>query len=256
MANVTLALARERAERLARIASERELARTLHLESIARLARGVVHDTRNALVALSVGLEELREAPAGPPNPAVLSDMERALRAARDTMGQLGVLGPAPGPAHSQAALPLAPAVEEFARGFRRLVPESVDVKVEADPASSAHVDPSLLDQALLNLCINARDAMPDGGHITLRVLTGERSGALRAFVEVRDDGPGMPDEVRARLFEPGFTTKGEGIGSGLGLSMIQRFARNVGGDIEMESVTGAGTCVRLVLPRATAPAR
>jgi CheY-like chemotaxis protein len=126
-----------------------------------------------------------------------------------------------------------------------------------------AHADPSQIGDAMLNLSINARDAMPEGGEV--RIETGNTTldafGAAKALdvapgdyvtLAVTDTGTGMSEEVIARACEPFFTTKDAGKGSGLGLSMIYGFARQSGGNVKIESVCGTGTTVRLYLPRAS----
>jgi CheY-like chemotaxis protein len=110
-------------------------------------------------------------------------------------------------------------------------------------------LDEGELHQALLNLCNNARDAMPDGGTLTLR--TREHRG--RAIIEVRDSGMGMEPAVLERIFDPFFTTKAPGKGTGLGLPMVYGFTKHAGGSIEVESTPGTGTLVRLILPLASA---
>src|SRR5262249_1681382 len=113
--------------------------------------------------------------------------------------------------------------------------------------------DPEGLYFALLNLCRNADDAMPDGGTITVTARNVEPSASAdREFVEivVADEGEGMPEEVLSQAFLPYFTTKAAGRGSGMGLSQVRRFAEGRGGAIGIESEQGAGTLVRLFLPR------
>ena len=121
------------------------------------------------------------------------------------------------------------------------------------------HVDPSLLEAALLNLALNGRDAMPDGGVLeieTRNVVVDEEGVAgcppgSYVRLSVADNGSGMAPEVRDRVFEPFFTTKEVGKGTGLGLSMVYGFVRQSGGHVTIESTPGAGTTVALYLPRA-----
>src|SRR5262249_51970032 len=122
------------------------------------------------------------------------------------------------------------------------------------------HVDPAQLQTALLNLVLNAHDAMPDGGTLTIEtrnvvLAEGAVAGCMPGpyvIVSVTDTGNGMPPEVRDRAFEPFFTTKEVGKGTGLGLSMVYGFVRQSGGDVAIDSRPGAGTTVSLYLPRAT----
>ena len=129
-----------------------------------------------------------------------------------------------------------------------------------ADDLWPIRADPSQVGDALLNLAINARDAMPHGGTLTIATANihleqGELDGEVTAgdyvVLSVADTGTGMPPEVLERVVEPFFTTKGPGAGSGLGLSMIFGFARQSGGHLRIASKLGHGTTVRLYLPRA-----
>ena len=132
-----------------------------------------------------------------------------------------------------------------------------ITVRTEIAPDLSAfNADPEELYFALLNLCRNAADAMPDGGVITVAARNVEpSSGAAPGFVEivVADDGEGMPEEVISQAFTPYFTKKPEGSGTGLGLPQVQRFAEGRDGAVCIESERGAGTLVRLFLPRVQA---
>jgi CheY-like chemotaxis protein len=144
---------------------------------------------------------------------------------------------------------------------LRRTLGETVDLAVQASESPLlALADPGQVENALLNLAINARDAMPNGGSLVITVsrvrLTAESDGAVGELpvgeyiaVALTDTGMGMTPEVRARAFEPFFTTKETGKGSGLGLSMVYGFARQSGGDVVIDSTPGQGTTVTLYLP-------
>ena len=109
-----------------------------------------------------------------------------------------------------------------------------------------------LFEQALINLAVNARDAMPEGGRLTLGVAVVEdadRADGGRVEITVRDTGRGVPEELRERIFEPFFTTKGQGLGSGLGLAMVKGFAVSAGGEVTVASVVGSGTSFVICLP-------
>ena len=133
-----------------------------------------------------------------------------------------------------------------------------------ADDLWPAMIDPSQVEAAILNLCLNARDAMPDGGQLTIHTsnVTIEPGGGKHAdnelspgeYVQVciSDTGTGMSPEVKARAFDPFFTTKGPGAGSGLGLSQVYGMARQSGGNVVIDSTPNEGTRVVLSLPRAT----
>jgi len=148
---------------------------------------------------------------------------------------------------------------------MRRTIGEHIQMRIDLDPEPWAvSTDPAQFEAALLNLCINARDAMPDGGELAITVrnvyLDQERAqGSLQAkpgnyvLVAVSDTGHGMPHEVLARAFEPFFTTKGTGKRSGLGLSMVYGFVMQSRGHIDIDSKVGNGTVVNLYLPQASA---
>jgi CheY-like chemotaxis protein len=127
--------------------------------------------------------------------------------------------------------------------------------------AGMAFADPAALEAAVLNVALNARDAMPDGGALTIRTSTAtivtpprnddDLAAGRYALIEIDDTGSGMPPEVLARVFEPFFTTKGSGRGTGLGLSMVYGFARQSGGTVTVTSSVDRGTTVKLFLPLA-----
>ena len=134
-----------------------------------------------------------------------------------------------------------------------------------ADDAWNARIDPGQLENAILNLAINARDAMPDGGTVRSRSPTPRSTGAMRRCIRtsrrgpmcwsaVDDTGTGMPPEVVAQAFDPFFTTKRDGKGTGLGLSMVYGFVRQSNGHIRIDSAIGQGTSVKLYLPRTLDP--
>ena len=134
-----------------------------------------------------------------------------------------------------------------------------------ADDPWNAKIDPGQLENAILNLAINARDAMPDGGTVTVEVSNAtldRRYAALHpdvtpgpyVLVAVNDTGTGMPPEVAAQAFDPFFTTKRDGKGTGLGLSMVYGFVRQSNGHIRIDSAIGQGTSVKLYLPRTLDP--
>src|SRR5262249_37308681 len=151
--------------------------------------------------------------------------------------------------------------VSEFQGIIRKAVGEACRVKVWTNEGLwLCHVDPARLETALLNLALNARDAMPNGGVLDIEmknVIVPEGSvpgcpAGSYVRLSVRDTGFGMPPEVRDRAFEPFFTTKEVGKGTGLGLSMVYGFVRQSGGHIAIESASGRGTTVALYLPKAT----
>ena len=239
------AAARERDAHARRIAAERALARAKEVEAIGHLASGVAHDTRNALAVLAAGVRELRAG--GPDRGAVLDDLEHAVSGVQGTIEQLLLLGRR----EASAARPVAlePELHHFASALRRVIPPEVELHVECHSAAQAVLDPVQLEQALLNLALNARDAMPDGGLLTLRLHDEARGGRRHAVLEVEDTGVGMDPQAAARMFEASSSRRIEGPGAGLGLPMVQTFVDAMGGEIEVESGVGEGTCVRLCFP-------
>jgi two-component system, cell cycle sensor histidine kinase and response regulator CckA len=145
-----------------------------------------------------------------------------------------------------------------------RLIGENVELHTElADDLKLVKTDPAQLQQVILNLVLNARDAMPDGGKVTLKTRNlqpvtpvGGDQSAWSIEVEVRDTGCGMDEETRARVFEPFFTTKKPGKGSGLGLATVHSIVENDGGTINLESDLGKGTRVVIRLPAAESEAQ
>jgi two-component system, cell cycle sensor histidine kinase and response regulator CckA len=120
-----------------------------------------------------------------------------------------------------------------------------------APDLGAVEADPGQLEQVLMNLAVNARDAMPQGGQLTIETRNGERE----VLLAVRDTGAGMTETVKARIFEPFFTTKGPGKGTGLGLSVVHGVVEQAGGHIEVESEPGVGTTFLVYLPRLNRPA-
>ena len=236
-----------------------QLLQAQKLESIGRLAGGVAHDFNNVLGVIE-GYSELLLKRL-PPDDALRRYPEQigkaAARAAGLTQQLLAfsrrqILQP--------KLLDLHHVVRELDRMLRRLIGEDVDLRLDLSPGPlTVHADPTQLEQVILNLAVNARDAMPRGGRLTIATAAvdlGERevSGSERPGPYVRlavaDTGVGMPAEVRARLFEPFFTTKEEGKGTGLGLATVHGIVEQSGGFLRVESEPGHGTAFRVFLPR------
>lgn len=229
------------------------------MESVGQLTGGVAHDFNNLLTVASANLElieasqdigEARRFAAGARRAV---DRGAKLTAQLLAFSRRQVLNPKPVDAKQL--------VSEFQGLIGKAVGETCRIKVWADDRLwLCHVDPALLHTALLNLALNARDAMPDGGVLEIEmkntvVNEGAVAGCLPGSyvrLSVRDNGLGMPPEVRDRVFEPFFTTKEVGKGTGLGLSMVYGFVRQSEGHVEIESTVGKGTTVTLYLPKAT----
>ena len=243
-------------ESRARVEAEQQLQHAQRLEAVGRLTGGVAHDFNNLLTVIVNSLE-LLDARASSPEVRglVRPALDAALRGGELTRSLLAF-------SRRQDLRPevfdVREAVQRLVTSIlRRVLPASIEVSVEVlETPQMARVDPTQLEAALLNLALNARDAMPLGGALRfsiddIEVVTDSPELSAGAYVRVRvaDDGEGIGDDVIDRVFEPFFTTKGEQ-GSGLGLSMVYGFARQSGGAIRLESASGEGTTAELLLPR------
>jgi signal transduction histidine kinase/ActR/RegA family two-component response regulator len=234
------------------------------MEAVGRLTGGIAHDFNNLLMVVTSGFDMIRRRPQDQVRVVKLADagLEAAQRGARLTRQLLTF-------ARRQNLRPetlnLNASLLDFEPLARRALGEAVALDLSLHPAlHPARVDPGEFEAAVLNLVINARDAMPpQGGRITVRTRNAVRQArpepaGLEALpsgdyvvVSVIDDGSGMDEPTRAQVFEPFFTTKEFGKGSGLGLSQVYGFARAAGGMVEITSALGQGTTVEIWLPRA-----
>jgi signal transduction histidine kinase/CHASE3 domain sensor protein/FixJ family two-component response regulator len=245
-----------------RAQSEAVLREAQKMQAIGQLTGGIAHDFNNLLTVI-MGNLELARAKLDPQSPLVVN-IERSLWAAQrggTLTGQLLAFARkqplAPAPIDLSADLP------ELIPLLRRTLGEHIDVRfVDGTGLWPAMADPVQLESAVLNLALNARDAMPAGGRLTIelanKVLDHDyaRTNAEvvpgdYVMVAVSDTGHGMPPDVVARVFEPFFTTKTEGRGTGLGLAMVFGFVKQSGGHAKVYSEPGEGTSVKLYLPRA-----
>ncbi|MEY4117267.1 MAG: hypothetical protein RLZZ116_595 [Planctomycetota bacterium] len=235
---------------------EAQLRQSQKMEAIGRLAGGIAHDFNNILMAVQgyVALSLSRVTPTDPVRAWIEEIRKAADRAANLTRQLLAfsrqqVLRP--------QALDLALEMREFEKLLRPLLGERINLTVEAeDDLGFVWADGAAINQIVMNLAVNARDAMPHGGdlEIRLRVRKDIPTRTLReaGFVElsVRDTGTGMDDATKARAFEPFFTTKEPGKGSGLGLAQVYGLVEQCGGVIEVDTEVGKGTTFRVILPR------
>jgi PAS domain S-box-containing protein len=250
-------------QRVAEAVEERRLAeakafQAQKMEMVGQLTGGIAHDFNNLLTAAGVSLELLARH-AAPEGRSHAENARHALARGAAVVRQLLAFS-----RHEPVQAEVVDA-NAVLGGMAALLANSAStgVRVSVEPSPEpchVEVDAVQLEAAVLNLVLNARDAMRDGGGGLIRLVTrslpaGAAAAGGRVAVEVVDDGPGMPPEVAARAFEPFFTTKEDGKGTGLGLSMVYGFARQSGGTAEIESRPGRGTTVRLSLPRASAPA-
>ena len=262
-AGTVVAIVSEAIEITARVRAEDALRQAQKMEAVGQLTGGLAHDFNNLLAAISGNLEllERRIAEGQVVGLARYIDgaTQGARRAAALTQRLLAF-------ARRQTLDPRPTDADRLIAGMTDLIRQSVGPAVTVEIATTEglwpiNVDASQLENALLNLCVNARDAMaPAGGPLTIHtdnVVLGERDVLRRDVVagdyvriSVIDGGAGMPPEVIQRAFDPFFTTKPIGHGTGLGLSMVYGFARQSGGQVRIESVEGQGTTICLCLPR------
>ena len=258
--------AKLRAEGLEREKVEEALRQSQKMEAVGQLTGGLAHDFNNLLTGITGSLELLQKRVAQ----GRINDLDRYIIAAQGASKRAAAL------THRLLAFsrrqtldPKPTDVHRLVVGMADLIRRTVGPEITVETVDmvglwTALVDPSQLENALLNLAINARDAMPDGGRITIE--TGNKWMDDRAARErdvgpgqylslcVSDTGTGMPPDVVARAFDPFFTTKPLGQGTGLGLSMIYGFARQSGGQVRIYSEVGQGTMVCIYLPRHYGP--
>jgi signal transduction histidine kinase len=239
---------------------EEQLLQAQKLESIGQIASGVAHDFNNLLSALLVNLGYLRglERYDGAEVQPCLEEMEVALHQAMGLSSQLLAFGRRGGA--EGRSVDLSEVLEEVIRLVRRIFDSRIQVFPEIQPGVHVTGERSQLHQVVMNLCINARDAMPDGGKLVIRLcveaLSAPQSALLPpltpgeyATLTIIDNGHGMEEKTRQRAFEPFFTTKESGKGTGLGLAMVNGIVKAHGGQIHLESDPD-GTTFRIFLPR------
>ncbi|MFI7542093.1 response regulator [Actinoplanes sp. NPDC049599] len=241
----------------------RELERQLHqaerLDSLGQLAGGVAHDFNNILGVISgytgFVLDEL-----GPGHPCRpdLVNIEDATRRAAALTRQLLIFSRLQ-PSHPEV-VDLNGVVGQIEHLLRRTIGEDIEFRIDVEPGlDSVVIDPSRLEQIIMNLVVNARAAMPEGGHLVIRTARVDRPSATMAgapppagryvSLAVSDTGCGMDEEVQQRAFEPFFTTRSTGQGSGLGLATVYGAVQEAGGTIAVDSAPGAGTRITVSLP-------
>ncbi|MGE0715408.1 MAG: PAS domain-containing protein [Alphaproteobacteria bacterium] len=244
--------------------AEERLQQAMKMEAVGRLTGGIAHDFNNLLtVMLGLGDAMMEQ---GITDPSMRQNIETIVRAAERAAQLTNSLLAF---SRRQPLEPKPTDVAELLRRMERLLRRAIGETVAMEVVTlgglwRAMVDPGQLELAILNLAINARDAMPQGGRLTVEASNvrldadyvahnAEAIAGHFVLVAVSDEGEGMAADVLARATEPYFTTKGVGKGSGLGLSMVYGFARQTGGHMKIYSEVGVGTTVKLYLPRAPA---
>ena len=242
--------------------AEEALRQSQKMEAVGQLTGGLAHDFNNLLTGITGGLDMLKRRL----DQGRMDGADRYLGAAQDAAARAAAL------THRLLAFsrrqtlePEATDVTRLVAGLRDMIDRTVGPEIAVEVRDDLGLWPTLVDRSqlentLLNLCINARDAMPDGGRIVIETENKRLDGFEAesrdlppgdyVSLSVSDTGTGMPPEVIARVFDPFFTTKPLGAGTGLGLSMIYGFARQSNGQVRVHSTVGMGTTMRLLLPR------
>jgi PAS domain S-box-containing protein len=233
------------------VATQAALAQAQKMEAVGQLTGGVAHDFNNLLMVLSGGLDMLIRPNDPDRRQRVMTTMRQAVDRGTALTRQLLTFS------RREALKPVAIDLDQRIGALKDMLARSLrgDITVDMDFAPGlrpVHVDPTQLELAVLNLAVNARDAMPSGGTLTIQA---ENLGAVDLEGEyvaltVRDTGIGIEPDVLSRVFEPFFTTKEIGKGSGLGLAQVYGFAEQSGGAVRIDSTPGRGTRVMLLLPR------
>jgi two-component system cell cycle sensor histidine kinase/response regulator CckA len=234
--------------------TEEQLRQSQKLEAIGKLAGGIAHDFNNLLTAINgyseLALAGLEESPEQARK--AIEEVRRAGERAAELTQQLLTFS------RRQVLEPEVIDVNDVVNGYlsmlRRLVGEDVVINASlADTLPMVHADPGQLGQVLLNLVVNARDAMPNGGRLDISTGTAQVQGGVRVTLRVGDTGHGMARETVQQIFEPFFTTKEPGKGTGLGLSMVHGIVEQSGGTVEVDSAPGRGSTFIVSLPPTTA---
>lgn len=231
--------------------ADEQLRQSQKLEAVGQLASGVAHDFNNLLTAIQ-GYVGLAKSSLATHHPAIES-LEQVEEASRQATGVANALLTFTRRGSGQRRpVELASVIEPALKLLRRTLPASVDLRMEPTPTAVwVDADATQMQQVILNLAINARDSMPEGGNIRIRI---ESSIPSKATIVVSDNGCGMTEAVRTRAFEPFFTTKPKGSGTGLGLAIVHGIVTGHGGGISVQSSPGAGTEIRVTLPTVNAP--
>jgi nitrogen-specific signal transduction histidine kinase len=245
---------------------EAQLRQSQKMEAIGQLTGGVAHDFNNLLAIILGNVELLNERIQGAPDQRMMFQevIAAAMRGAKLTQHLLAYSRQQPLEPRSVDVRQL---VIDLVGLLRRTIGERITIHLSLpDELGHARIDPSQLENALLNLALNARDAMPDTGQLAIEAeniiiepVAADKLAEIvpGAYVQlaVTDNGVGMSNDIRDRVLEPFFTTKPAGAGSGLGLSMVYGFVKQSGGHLKIYSELGHGTSVRLYLPRQYLPA-
>ncbi|HVK52339.1 MAG TPA: ATP-binding protein [Pseudoxanthomonas sp.] len=236
---------------------EQSLRHAQKLEAVGQLTGGIAHDFNNLLMVITAGLELMERRDDPKRRETLLRGMRQAAQRGAALTRQLLAFS------RSRELRPESVDLARLIGDMRALLDRSLrgDIAVNvalADDIWPVMVDPGELELVLLNLAVNARDAMENGGTITIvgenRIDDGGAEGGEFVRLAVRDTGCGMSDDIKSRVFEPFFTTKDVGKGSGLGLAQVYGFARQSGGSVSIDSMPGQGTTITMMLPKSNVP--
>lgn len=235
-----------------RHALQDELRQAKKMEALGRMAGGVAHDFNNYLTVMMGNADLLGLALQDQPSGEGLQPMVEEIMTASERCQSMTqrLLAFCRRRKTSSRVLDIAQLASERESMLRCLAGAVVELKLECDAGPcQVRVDETHFEQLLMNLVTNARDAMPEGGNLLIRIYSRSDEGEQSVCVEVQDSGVGMDKETQERVFEPFFTTKEEGQGSGLGLSMVYGIVQQHNGRIEVNSEVGQGTCVSVIFP-------
>ncbi len=242
---------------------EAQFLRTQRMESIGTLAGGIAHDLNNVLTPILMGVELLKMRTQDEYTQKMLTTMSGSAKRGSDMVKQ--VLSFARGHGGERSVLQISHLIKEMQKIVKETFPKTINFNTDVEDISPILGDATQIHQIILNLCVNARDAMPDGGTITVSAKNAALTEAQAAqftgarpthyvLLSVADTGTGIPPEIIDKIFEPFFTTKEVGKGTGLGLSTVISIIKSHGGFLDLKSEVGKGTTFNVYLPAAEAP--
>ncbi|HEX9109083.1 MAG TPA: ATP-binding protein, partial [Longimicrobiales bacterium] len=242
---------REAQEALRR--TEEQLRHAQRMEAVGRLAAGVAHDFNNLLTAIRGYARLLADELGDDPRAADLEEIRKAADRGTSLTRQLLAVGRRQ--LLQPRVLDLNGVITESEKLLRHIVGADVQVETRLDPAlGTVKADPAQMEQVLMNLIVNAHDAMPEGGSVTIGTRNDGSGLGARVLLTVSDTGVGMDADTQQRIFEPFFTTKPPGKGTGLGLSTVYGIVQQSGGTITVTSAPGKGATFEIALPRLNQP--